>query len=76
MQDLSSCPADVPGAVDFGDKASLEVLQRVNHTGKVPIFSLMIVLKSPAPGQTIDAATVTGSDVIQWLSRDTSKPGE
>ena len=68
--------ADVPGAVDFGDKASLDILQRVNHTGKVPIFSLMIVLKSPAPGQTIDAATVTGSDVIQWLSRDTSKPGE
>ena len=41
---------------------------------KVPLFSLMFVLPAER-SPDFEAATVAGSETIQWLACDSSKPG-
>lgn len=74
--DYQKYASDLPGSVDFGKDSSLGVLKQLRGTDKIPLFSLMIVLEQPAPGQVLDNLGVLGSDTLQWLSRDTAKPGQ
>jgi predicted NAD/FAD-dependent oxidoreductase len=40
-----------------------------------PVFALMATLPAPLPQIPFDAATLAGDKDLQWICRDTSKPG-
>lgn len=41
-----------------------------------PVFAMMATLSAPLLQVPFDAATVVGDKELQWICRDTSKPGE
>jgi hypothetical protein len=62
--------------MQLGAAEQSPVLQRLRSIAKSPVFSLMLALRSDdVAAMPFDAASVSGSAAIQWVSRDSSKPG-
>ena len=53
-----------------------ELSQRVQAVKRSPRYSLMIALKKEAINAPFDGVTVKNSQIIEWISKDSSKPGE
>lgn len=63
--------------MELGAAEASPVVQRLKAVQKTPVFSLMVALRmQDLAAMRYDAASVSNSAAIQWVSRDTSKPGE
>ena len=66
----------VTGLPDSGDAANAwAAFANPKVPERVGLFSCMLAFDAAAPKPEFDAAVVTGSDVINLLVRDSSKPG-
>ena len=63
------------GYVDLQAHSSCELAERVRAVKRSPRYSLMLALKKEAIRAPFDGVTVRSSSIIEWISRDTSKPG-
>ena len=63
------------GYVDLGEHNTCDLSQRVQAVKRCPRYSLMIAIKKGAVQPPFDGVTVINSNVIEWLSNDSSKPG-
>ena len=65
-----------PGVMELGAAEASPVVQRLKGIQKTPVFSLMVALRAQDLGtMRYDAASVSNHAAVQWVSRDTSKPG-
>jgi predicted NAD/FAD-dependent oxidoreductase len=51
------------------------VTQQLRKVKAVPVFSLLLCVERKDMLVPFDGAAVCNSDTIQWVARDTSKPG-
>ena len=63
------------GYVDMQAHNSCALAERVRAVKRSPRYSLMLALKQGAIRAPFDGVTVRNSSIIEWISRDTSKPG-
>ncbi|CAL5227026.1 g9920 [Coccomyxa viridis] len=63
------------GYVNLGEHDSCVLSQRVQTVKRCPRYSLMIAIKRGVIQAPFDGATIANSEVIEWLSNDSSKPG-
>ena len=63
------------GYVDMHAHSSCAPAERVRAVKRSPRYSLMLALKEGAIQAPFDGVTVRNSSIIEWISRDTSKPG-
>ena len=63
------------GYVDMQAHSSCGLAERVRAVKRSPRYSLMLALKEGAIQAPFDGVTVPNSSIIEWISRDTSKPG-
>ena len=63
------------GYVDMQAHSSCVLAERVRAVKRSPRYSLMLALKDGAIQAPFDGVTVRNSSIIEWISRDTSKPG-
>jgi predicted NAD/FAD-dependent oxidoreductase len=68
--------AGSPGSLHLGEAAASRMVQQMGTVTASPVFSLMVCLNKGAVGPPFDSAAVSGCDSIQWIARDSSKPGE
>ena len=61
--------------VNLGEVAASPVVQQLRTVTGSPVFSLMVCLEKGAVDAPFDGASVASCDVIQWVARDYSKPG-
>ena len=59
----------------MGEQDSCELSQRIQTVKRCPRYSLMIAIKRGPIQAPFDGASVANSNVIEWLSNDSSKPG-
>ena len=62
--------------MNLGEHDSCVLSQRVQTVKRCPRYSLMIAIKRGVIQAPFDGATIANSEVIEWLSNDSSKPGE
>ncbi|CAK0733136.1 hypothetical protein CVIRNUC_000231 [Coccomyxa viridis] len=63
------------GYVDMQAHNFCALAERVRAVKRSPRYSLMLALKQGAIRAPFDGVTVRNSSIIEWISRDTSKPG-
>ncbi len=68
--------AGSPGSLQLDGAEASPIVQQMSTVTASPVFSLMVCLHSRAVNAPFDGATVTGSYGIQWIARDSSKPGQ
>lgn len=68
--------AGSPGSLHLGEAAASPMVQQMATVTASPVFSLMVCLNKGAVDPPFDGAAVSGCDGIQWIARDSSKPGE
>ena len=68
--------AGSPGSLQLDGLEASPMVQQMGTVTASPVFSLMVCLDSRAVNAPFDGATVTKSDGIRWISRDSSKPGQ
>lgn len=68
--------AGSPGVLDLGEAGASPVIQQLRTVTGSPVFSLMVCLEKGTVDAPFDGASVAGCDVIQWVARDSSKPGK
>ena len=54
---------------------SCALAERIRAVKRSPRYSLMLALREGAICAPFDGVTVRNSSIIEWISRDTSKPG-
>lgn len=64
------------GYVDLKEHNTCDLSQRVQAVKRSPRYSLMIALKEEAINAPFDGVTVKNNQVIEWISKDSSKPGK
>lgn len=69
------CRAASPGTMKLGGCENAALVQRLRRVEKTPVYSLMVALRREELSMPFDGASVANSPAIQWISRDTSKPG-
>lgn len=52
-----------------------KIIGAMRMTSSTPSFVLMLEMKGPILREIFDGANIHGSDVIAWVSKDSSKPG-
>ncbi|EIE18846.1 hypothetical protein COCSUDRAFT_45008 [Coccomyxa subellipsoidea C-169] len=75
LADIMTMRSSSPGSLQLGGAEASPMVQQMGTVTASPVFSLMVCLDSRAVNAPFDGATVTGSDGIQWVARDSSKPG-
>lgn len=75
LKPLFGICAGSPGVMQLGAAEQSPVVQQLQSIRKTPVFSLMVALRSDDVAMLYDAASVSGSAAILWISRDSSKPG-
>ena len=63
------------GYVDMQAHSSCALAEHVRAVKRSPRYSLMLALKEGAIQAPFDGVTVRNSSIVEWISRDTSKPG-
>jgi hypothetical protein len=72
-----SPPAGSPGYVEVeGTEALAQAYSMMSGVGGLPQLALLLGYEpGAAPSLPFDAASVSGSDALQWLARGGSRPG-
>ena len=68
--------AESPGYVDMQGHNSSSIIQQLCDIRGSPRFSLMLALSQGAIKAPFDGASITNSSSIEWIARDSSKPGK
>ena len=63
------------GYVDMQAHNSSALAERIRAVKRSPRYSLMLALREGAIRAPFDGVTVRNSSIVEWISRDTSKPG-
>eukprot|EP00877_Chromochloris_zofingiensis_P000364 jgi/Chrzof1/10328/Cz04g38020.t1 len=65
-----------PGYVEIsGSSAGVNLQAAMAGVGSIPQMALLLAYDQQQPVLPFEAATVTGSEQIQWICNDTAKPG-
>ncbi|BDA48954.1 Renalase [Coccomyxa sp. Obi] len=75
LADVMTVRQGSPGVLDLGEAGASPVIQQLRTVTGSPVFSLMVCLERSAVNAPFDGSSVAGCDVIQWVARDSSKPG-
>ena len=75
-QPYLSLHAESPGYVDMQGQNSSSIVQQLRNVRGSPRFSLMLALSQGAIKAPFDGASIINSSLIEWLARDSSKPGK
>ena len=74
-QKLIVAIAESPGYVDLGSNNACSLNQQLRSIKGSPRFSLMVALRQGTITAPFHGASVSHSDTIEWVARDSSKPG-
>ena len=67
--------AGLPGSVEWKLGGPVTLLDMLTKPRKVPSLTLMAVFERPLDSLAFDAAVITSSTSLKWISRDSAKPG-
>lgn len=67
--------AESPGYVDLCSNRACGLSQQLRSIKGSPRFSLMVALQEGTITAPFHGASVSHSDTIEWVARDSSKPG-
>ena len=74
----SACCAGTPGTVEVegASEAVTSMLQLMRDARASPLMTLMVAFPRRLASVPFDGAVVTNSPVLEWVARDSSKPGD